>query len=303
MTNIGAASAVSGTQGSNSVWLFTVPVQPQQLPQFVLATANAQVVDGANKNNNYAGLTNVVIEDNSTNASIRSAAFLQFPVPAFNPTNLQLALLKVSASSTNGSPVVLAYVYGITNNNWSESSITWATAPNLAQGVPPGMEFTNDFVLGAGASAFMLGQLVAGVSPAEYTINVTSFLKSAGNSTVSFLLARQARFIGDTQNGDGVSIVSLEGSSSIGPRLELITTGAPQPVTMQSPTINTNGVFSFTVSGPAGYSYQIQSSTDLINWNSVETVPNETGTIQIILDNGTNNIAGYYYRAVMEAAE
>jgi hypothetical protein len=225
-TTVGATLSVSSTQGANSVWLFTVPAQAQMpTPEVILADANAQVVDGANKNINYAGSTNLLVVDNSTNTSDRSAAFLQFQVPAFNPADLQLALLTLTANasaSTNGSDTVLAYVYGILSNNWSENSLTWANAPNLAQGIPAGTAFTDNFVLGAGSTAFLQGQLVAGSSPSQYTIDVTSFLKSSTSTNVSFLLERGVRFAGDAQDGDGVSIVSREGSSSLGPRLQLV---------------------------------------------------------------------------------
>ena len=197
-TNIGSGSSVSATQGSNSVWLFTVPAQPQQPVQTILASANAQVVDGANKNVNYASGTSLLVEDNSTNANYRSAAFLQFQLPTFSSTNLQLALLTLSASSANGAASVLSYVYGVSTNSWSENSLTWANAPNLAQNIPPGTAFTNNFVLGAGSSAFLLGQLVASSAPAQYTIDVTSFVQNSASTNISFLLARGVRFLGDT---------------------------------------------------------------------------------------------------------
>lgn len=301
-TNVSSASTVGGTQGSNSVWLFTIPAQPQQPAQVVLAAANAQVSDGTNKNVNYGARTNLVIEDNSTNAGFRSAALLQFQVPSFNPTNLQLALLTLSASSANGSPLEEAYVYGILSNNWSENSVTWASAPNLAQNVPPGTMFTNNFLLGAGSSALMAGQLVAGPVLSQYTIDVTPFLKGSASSNVSFLLERGVRFIGDTADGDGVSVVSREGAPGAGPRLQLIYNQMPQPVTLQSPHLSGAGVFSFTLSGPAGYSYDIQTSTNLLDWNYLQTVPNDSGTVEVIVSNPITN-GGYYYRAVMDGAE
>lgn len=70
-------------------------------------------------------------------------------------------------------------------------------------------------------------------------------------------------------------------------------------VTLQSPQINSNGVFSFVVVGPAGYNYNIESSTDMMNWNAVETVPNTTGSIDIVLQNGSSPNIGYFYRAAL----
>ncbi len=293
-TNVGFGLSVSATQGSNSVWLFTVPAQPQQAAQTILASANAQVADGANKNVNYTSSTNLLVENNSTNANYRSAALLQFQLPAFNPANLQLALLTLSASSANGAATVQAYVYGLLTNSWSENSLTWANAPNLAQGIPPGTAFTNNFVLGAGSSAFLLGQLVAGSVPAQYTIDVTSFLQNATSTNVSFLLAREVRFLGDVQDGDGVSIVSREGSPSAGPRLQLVFNGAPSIVTQpQSQTVSAGSEVTFSVAalGLLPLSYQWWFNTAVIPGatNQSYTLTNasagDVGTYSVVVTN------------------
>lgn len=296
VASVSSAQTVGATQGSNSVWLFTIPLPAQQAPQIITASANTQVADGANRNVNYGGRTSMLVEDNSGNVSLRSAALLQFQVPAFAATNLQLALLSMTASSAAGSPSVLAYVYGITSNNWSESTVTWANAPNLAQGVLAGTNFANNFLLGAGTTAFIQGQLVAGPAASPYFIDVTSFLKNSTTTNISFLLERGVRFAGDTQDGDGVSIVSREGGA--GPLLQLYFNAPPNPVVLLSPQANTNGVFSFTLSGPSGFIYDIQDSTDLVNWANVGAVDNSSGTVRVSINNGSTNVA-YYYRAMM----
>jgi len=257
------------------------------------------VVDGTNKNVNYASRTNLLIENNSTNASLRSAAFLQFQLPALASNGLQLAVLTLSASATTGPTPALAYVYGIANNNWSENSLTWANAPDLAQGIPAGTAFTDNFVLGAGTSAFVLGQLVAGAVPGQYTIDVTSFLRNSTSSNVSFLLARGVRFAGDAADGDGVSIVSREGSSSAGPRLQLVFNVLPaSPPILQSPQMSSKGVFSFTVTGPAGYFYDVQSTSNLVDWDTLLTVSNGTGSFTNYVINPARSGPAYFYRAI-----
>jgi hypothetical protein len=302
-TNAGALSNLSLMQGSNSVWLFTVPAQAQPPPLVIPAVANAQVADGVNKNNNYAGLPSLVIEDNSTNAAYRSAALLQFQVPALNATNLGMALLTVSASTLSNSASGLAYAYGLTNTDWTEDDITWATAPNLAQNIPPGAQFANEFVLGEGASAFMLGQLVAGPAPATYSIDLTAFLRGYLGTNISILLARQVRFGGDAQDGSGVSVVSLEGGPGNSPKLQLFLSGPLPPVLLQAPQLSSGGAFSFTLSGPVGYAYDIQSSVDLIHWSVAGTVTNNGGSVQILLDNTSQPNQSFYYRAVLNPSE
>ncbi len=238
-TNVGTNLTVSGTQGANTVWLFTVPSQQQQPVQVITATDDAQVNDGANKNVNQGSNPALVVENNSTNASLRSAVFVKFQLPPVNRTNIQLAVLTLNASSANGAATVQANVYGIADNAWSRDAITWSSAPNLAQGVAPGVNCTNNYVVGVGDwinsstaanSAQLVGQLVAGPTQATKTIDVTDFIRSAAGSNVSFLMARLVHFYGDAQDGDGVSIVSTEGNSANGPRLQLVlTTPPPSP--------------------------------------------------------------------------
>jgi hypothetical protein len=70
------------------------------------------------------------------------------------------------------------------------------------------------------------------------------------------------------------------------------------PTILQFPQMGSDGLFSFTVSGTTGALYDIQSSTDLINWNSLLTVSNATGSFQIIAGN-PGVPGGYFYRAMM----
>jgi len=105
--------------------------------------------DGANKSVNYAGDPVCWVRNNSTNAAGRSTAFLKFHLPVIYKPDVQFALLTVRAASMNGATNAQAHVYALTNNAWSQSNLTWATAPNLAQNVPAGLHYTNNFILGA----------------------------------------------------------------------------------------------------------------------------------------------------------
>ncbi len=71
------------------------------------------------------------------------------------------------------------------------------------------------------------------------------------------------------------------------------------PTMLLTPQMNTNGVFAFTVSGNVGMLYAIQSSPDLVNWNTVLTVSNATGSFQIVSDAANSPGGACYYRAMM----
>jgi hypothetical protein len=71
------------------------------------------------------------------------------------------------------------------------------------------------------------------------------------------------------------------------------------PSVLQSPQITSNRALSFKVSGNAGYSYIIQSTTNLVTWNPVATVSNITGSVQIVVTNAPLPAGGHFYRAGM----
>ncbi len=213
----------AGAHALNTVWLFSIPTQAQELPQTLLATDDATVQDGANRTVNFGTTASCVVKNNSTNTSERSAAFLKFRLPTIYLPDIQFALLTMRASSLNGSSPVQAHVYGITNNNWSQSSIAWGNAPNLKQNISAGADYTNNFISGQqGAGAEIVGQIVAEATAQDRMMDVTRFIREHPARDISFLLAREIRFQNDTQDTDGLSFVSKEADASNGPRLIVI---------------------------------------------------------------------------------
>ena len=285
----------AGLQGSNTVWMFSFPARALAPVQTVVATEDAMVADGSNRALNYGSNTTCRVRDNSTSSSVRSAAFLKFHLPAMNKADLQFALLTVRASSINGGSPVQAHVYGLTNNAWSQSTITWANAPNLAQNVPPGFDYPNNFLLGAGDSASMVGQVVADATAADRTIEVTDFVRNASGDDVSFLLAREVRYYGDVQDDDGMVIVSREGDAVNGPRLQLVlaqssTNAMPPTISVQpasqSATAGTTVTLAVTAQGTAPLAYQWY----LNSTNALAAGTNAT----LVLTNLQASQAGYY---------
>jgi hypothetical protein len=225
------------TQPSNSVWLYSIPTKPQHyvsagVPTLVVnAVEDAMVKDGTNKDTNYGAQTNLLARNDPADASNRSASFIKFRLPQVYLPDVQLAVLSVSGRTISTNASVQAHVYAITNSAWSQTNITWTTAPNLRQNIVAGNHITNDFLTGVGDSAFLQGQLVfSTTTPAEMQIDVTDFIRTRTNYDVSFLVAQQPRWNitlpslvdGDTQP-DGIQMASLEsaGSGTV-PRLRLV---------------------------------------------------------------------------------
>ena len=220
LTNLTASKTFSAIQPSNTVWLLSLAGKQTESLQTFTASNDATVVDGTGKSANFGSDAILLVRNNSTNTTLRQAALLKFHLPPIYTPDVQLALLSLNAASIGGG-TVQAYVYGLTNNGWSQSNVTWQTAPNLAQGVPAGSNYINNFVTGLGDGALMLGELVANSTSTETLIDVTEFVRK-GATDFSFLITRPVRFHGDVQDNDGILINATEGNPSLAPKLKII---------------------------------------------------------------------------------
>jgi hypothetical protein len=227
-TNLPAANTISGTQPANTVWLLSVSGNTAQNELVVTATDDAEVRDGTNRLTNYGSLTAMTVHNDPADTAKRSVAFMKFQLPTNDLAKLDFALLSLSAASASVNAAAQAHVYGLTNNNWSQGTITWSNASNLRSNVTAGVTIANGFVAGQGTNAFIVGQLVASSTNAgEKLIDVTSWLRSQTGTNVAFMVSQDPRWDvtlpslapGDTQP-DGVKILSSE--SGNGPRLRLV---------------------------------------------------------------------------------
>jgi len=60
---------------------------------------------------------------------------------------------------------------------------------------------------------------------------------------------------------------------------------------------DTNGFALFKLTGPSGFNYTIEASTNLVDWTSIATLINTNGTVPFVDRNSTNSTARFY-RAV-----
>jgi hypothetical protein len=308
-TNLGGGRTLAVTQSGNTILLFTVPSLAQQPVQTVAASDDATVADGSNAGVNYGSAAALLVKNHSTDASQRNAAFLKFHLAApLDTARLQLAVLNVTASSINGAATVQAHVYGLTNNGWTQGSIVWSNAPNLAQGVPGGNLILSNYVAGSGDctrgvatpnSAQLVGQLVAGATAASRTIDVTRFLKSHPGTDFSFLLAREVRYDGDSQDTDGMSVVSTEGNPASGPQLQLVFTVLPAAPRIVGVTRNADQTLTLGFAGTPGQTYQVQAATNLAagSWLTLQTT-NLASTNWVYVETQATNLPARFYRAL-----
>ncbi len=225
-----AASGVfSQAQPAYSVWLMGIPASPQDPEVALPASDDAEARDGTFASQNFGGRQTITVRNDPASASNRSVALLKFNLPVTNLAGLQSAVLSLNAAGTVSDPVQ-AHVYALESTNWSQSTLSWASAPNLKDHQPPGAQIAQAIVEGVGASAQIAGQLVVTQTGFEETLlDVTPLIQSATNGQITFLISQDPRWdvtlptlaLGDIQPG-GIIIKSLESSVLDAPKLRLV---------------------------------------------------------------------------------
>lgn len=215
-----------------SVWLYSIESAASQI-QSLAVSADAVVRDGANRNTAFNGSAPLLAANNSSTADGRSAAVLRFQLPLLYPPDLLAAVLTVHAATEGPDLPVQAHVYGMVDNTWTESAVSWSSLPALRLDVLPGNRIRNNTVDNTAGLAQIQGQVLTSRQHAgPASLDVTSFVAAGSDrGAASFLVAQDARWdvalpsmsAGDDQPG-GVRIISREdaGSDATGPQLLLV---------------------------------------------------------------------------------
>ncbi|MCT8140275.1 DNRLRE domain-containing protein [Anaerobacillus sp. CMMVII] len=119
------------------------------------------------------------IKSNSTKTTGR-VGFYKFNIDELGE-ELEKATFQLTGRLGSNTTSVELAVFGILENNWSEETITWNTAPNL---LSDRVEVT-----GENESAFFLGTFTVNQSVVtEHSVDVSEFVKNAAGNEVSFLV-------------------------------------------------------------------------------------------------------------------
>lgn len=190
-----------GNQPNQTAWLISVPADAQRVGSgdsrlySVPVAHEAMVRDGAHADTNFGDDPLAYARNDAEDPDGRTAVFLQFDLPDdWDPDDLLVALLSVPVAPLNGgSETVHAHLYGIDDNAWNESTLTWSNAPNLRQNAPAGNEIRHGVVTGAGETAHILGQLTASGAVTR-RVDVTDYLVRQAGGKAGFLIAQDPRW-------------------------------------------------------------------------------------------------------------
>ncbi|MFZ9937281.1 MAG: DUF7594 domain-containing protein [Luteolibacter sp.] len=318
MANLAQGKLPEAALPAESVWLVTVP--GQAMNTFTSdSAADTQLSDGAGKNQAAGAVTGMEVRaDGSIDG--RRVSLIKIPVPAGNSASIHSVLLEMKVATTSGTDPVLVHVYGVTDNNWTEGSTTWAGSGSfLKQNVPAGDRIGNNVVAGQGGTTRILGQVVADSPIASPRfLDVTDFAKSRSDGFASFLIVQDHRWDvaqpdltpGDTQPA-GLIVTSKEGNGS-GARLVALSPDLAPVITTQpqSAVVGVGSTASFNVvatgTDPLAYQWR-RNGVDLadetsssLNLASAET--SDAGEYTVLVSNTAGSVVSDIAVLAVDAA-
>jgi fibronectin type 3 domain-containing protein len=207
----------------------------------LIPTANAYVRDGSYAAMNFGGATQLQskLGDTPGNTGWNRNIFLQFNISTL--TSVSSATLMLYGNLTGTTPTnMVETVYGVADNTWTESGITWNNQPAI------------------GTTA-LASNTVIDSTPRWYSFDITSYIqaaKASGASLVSIAL-QMTTF----DSSAYVAFNSREATSNT-PQLVVSSAAAPPTISSQpaSATVTAGQPASFSVvaSGTAPLTYQWQ---------------------------------------------
>ncbi|MCU6711329.1 DNRLRE domain-containing protein [Paenibacillus sp. J5C_2022] len=121
--------------------------------------------------------------------------YMKFDMGSYSGSELGKGILQFRASAPGAVGSVAVSVYGITDDSWTESSLTWADSPNHAEG--------DTGITGVGNTAIPIATLYVDSEERTYAVDATRFLQGRlSSSHASFLL---------TDLQDGNVLVKIDG--------------------------------------------------------------------------------------------
>ncbi|NOU62859.1 DNRLRE domain-containing protein [Paenibacillus sp. LMG 31461] len=190
------------------VFSILVTIQPENVSAAdttYTSTSDSYVRSGVYASTNYGTETQLFSKKDLTYADNKRISYIKFDFTGASSFNL--AKLKITTLSANNDHVL--HVYGLNNDSWTETGITWNNAPNNNTA---GYGLTGTGITDIGS--------VTNLSIATYEIDVTNYVVAQTDKIVTFAIVTDTT---DVSYAD--AITSREGSNK--PALILSTVTNP----------------------------------------------------------------------------
>ena len=216
-------------QPDYSVLLLTVSKGGVRKRIQIAATEDTTVIAGKLREKNFGRGKTLDISHDSAGPDACRAAYMKFSLKGVDLSKIGQAVLELtgSAAGERRSDPQILHVYGIMGDDWNESDLTWASAPDLADPVDKNGDgkmasIADNFVKHNRNEAHIAGHItVQGSKPMKYRVDVTDFVSEQHDDTLTFMIVREVRLQDDVSDGAIARLASKEGGGGNAPRLVL----------------------------------------------------------------------------------
>src|SRR5882724_10020211 len=125
-------------------------------------------------------------------------------------------------------------------------------------------------------------------------LNLTKLGNTNYQTTVTRIIGGFSNPIDAEIIGNRIYVIEYGGNQGL---WEVVFPASPATVTLGAPSMSANGAFGFSVSGAPGLTYEIDASSNLLNWLSVTSLIPTSSPFQFS-DPATTNVPQTFYRAV-----
>jgi len=122
-------------------------------------------------------------------------------------------------------------------------------------------------------------------------LNLTKLGSTNYQTTVTRLIGGFSNPMDAEIVGNRVYVIEYGGNQGL---WEVTFPASPSTVTLSGPLMRTNGAFGFSVAGTPGLTYQIDASTNLLNWLSVTSLISSNSPFQFTDQSATNSPVKFY---------
>lgn len=197
-------------QPKQSAWLITIPKGAALSKTKVATSGDAYVEGGTSAGINFGHETTMKVRLNES--ANGQASYIQFNPNQLNPDAVKRAFLNVEAI---GEGPINFHIYGFSGGNWNEQQLTWANAPHL--------DGATGTMKDVGSEVHIVGQMTVQGNKSQQ-VDVTDFIQkhSEAGKPFTFVLIRENRFNGDSDQGRGAAFATKDAADSLkAPTLEL----------------------------------------------------------------------------------
>jgi hypothetical protein len=271
---------------------FTVTIQAVAQPPTLNAIGNLIIVkNSAPQIVNLSGITSGATNKNQKiqiSVTSSSRSLISSTVSYTNPNTAGTLTLKPGRNAIGTTTVTVT----VNNGSKSDNIVTQKfTVTILAQNIVKPVilnNFTNNVVVAGQSATFNV--IATGTGPLKYQWKFNGTALPAQTNSILAL-----NNVTTAQTGAYSANVSNVAGSTDSPSASLIVYSSAA-ATLTS-TACANGQFTFDVSGVPGCSYVVQASTNLVDWENVQT---NTAPCTFT-DTDASNYSQRYYRAVLQS--